>query len=169
MHPDVTPAMITVIPLNTATSACDCGGESNNAAGTPLLTRLVLCACAAIGMARASAAEVWIITDAEHPVTAIAGARRIELDGPRRIQAELTAQLPPDPARAEELARQRLKDGGATLQKRFVSTYQGVVDAWSLGITQVPAVLVDRRYVVYGDPDAAHAVSLIQKYRSLHR
>src|SRR5258708_4019644 len=115
IRPDITLAMTTVTPSNTATSARDLGGESKHPARIALLRRFVFCACAATGIVRASATEVWIITDAEHPVTAIAGARRIELDAPRRIQAELTAQLPSDPARAEEVARQRLKDGGATL------------------------------------------------------
>ena len=41
-------------------------------------------------------------------------------------------------------------------------------DAWSLGVTTIPAVIVDRHYVVYGDPDAAHAVTRIQAYREAH-
>ncbi|MBI0473663.1 DUF1525 domain-containing protein, partial [Pectobacterium parmentieri] len=39
------------------------------------------------------------------------------------------------------------------------------VDAWSLGITTLPAVIVDQRYVVYGEPDIARAVELINTHR----
>ena len=44
-------------------------------------------------------------------------------------------------------------------------TYQDVTQAWGLGITKVPAVVVDRRYVVYGEPDVAHAAARIETYR----
>jgi integrating conjugative element protein (TIGR03757 family) len=44
------------------------------------------------------------------------------------------------------------------------TAYQGVVDAWSLGIITIPAVVVDQRYVVYGEPDVAKAVVLIEAH-----
>jgi integrating conjugative element protein (TIGR03757 family) len=40
-----------------------------------------------------------------------------------------------------------------------------VADAWGLGVAKVPAVVVDRRYVVYGQPDAARALARIEQYR----
>ena len=43
--------------------------------------------------------------------------------------------------------------------------YQGVADAWSLGITSLPAVVVDQRYVVYGDSDVARAIARIEQHR----
>jgi len=36
--------------------------------------------------------------------------------------------------------------------------------AW--GIAAIPAVVVDRRYVVYGEPDVARAVARIDAHRS---
>ena len=45
------------------------------------------------------------------------------------------------------------------------SHHQGVTDAWSLGITSIPAVVVDQRYVVYGEPDVARAVARIEQRR----
>ncbi|NQD96830.1 DUF1525 domain-containing protein, partial [Pseudomonas sp. CrR25] len=39
------------------------------------------------------------------------------------------------------------------------------VDAWSLGVTTIPAVIVDHRYVVYGEPDVAKAAALIEAHR----
>ena len=51
-------------------------------------------------------------------------------------------------------------------KRRIGHAYQGVADAWGLGITKIPAVVVDHRYVVYGEPDVARAVARINAYRS---
>lgn len=83
-----------------------------------------------------------------------------------RTEAELAANLPPDLERAATLVRQRLHMGDAALQRRLREAYQGVVDARSLGIAKIPAVVVDRRYVIYGDPDAVRATARIETYRS---
>ena len=93
--------------------------------------------------------------------------RVIELDAPERlVESELSSRLPSDPKQAVAIARQRLRDAGAVFQNRLALAYQGVVEAWSLGITRIPAVVVDRKYVVYGEPDVNRAVSLIEQYRS---
>ena len=113
----------------------------------------------------ASAADVLVVTDSRHPVQSASGARVIELDLPERIEAELAAGLPADPGRAAALVQQRLRDGGQALQRRIGSAYQGVADAWGLGLAKVPAVVVDRRYVVYGEPDVARAVARIESHR----
>ncbi|MBG0752272.1 hypothetical protein Q7O_001724 [Pectobacterium carotovorum subsp. carotovorum PCCS1] len=91
--------------------------------------------------------------------------RVIELGAAQRIEAELAANLPQDPARAAIIVQQRLREGGTALQQRINEAYQDVVDAWSLGITTLPAVIVDQRYVVYGEPDIARAVELINTHR----
>ncbi len=39
------------------------------------------------------------------------------------------------------------------------------MDAWSLGITRIPAVVVDHRYVVYGDPNLERALAKIERFR----
>ena len=114
----------------------------------------------------ASAADVLVVTDSRHPLQSAGGARVIELDLPERIEAELAADLPNDASRAATLVQQRLRDGGPALQRRIGSAYQGVADAWGLGIAKVPAVVVDRRYVVYGEPDVSRAVARIDAYRS---
>lgn len=108
------------------------------------------------------AAEVLVFTDSGHPVQATADAHVIELDRPARIDAELAAGLPADPVQAAALAQQRLRDGGDALQRRIAQAYQGLTDAWRLGIAKLPAVVVDRREVVYGDPDVAAAVARIE-------
>ncbi len=122
--------------------------------------------CAALLSSAAAAADVLVVTDSRHPVQAPAGARVIELDQPMRIEAELAAHLPAQPEKAAALVQQRLRDGGEALQRRIGQAYQGVADAWGLGIAKIPAVVVDRRYVVYGEPDVARAVARIDAYRS---
>ena len=109
--------------------------------------------------------EVLVITDSLHPVETSRDVRVIQLDGPQHIKARLSQNLPTDAAQSAALAKQRLQKGGATLQQEFMKAYQGVVDAWSLGITKIPAVVVDQCYVVYGEPDVSKAVALIEAYR----
>ncbi|MFZ4823966.1 TIGR03757 family integrating conjugative element protein [Pseudomonas putida] len=127
----------------------------------PLATVL----CAGLFSSLAHADDILVVTDSQHPVQPPSSVRLIELDQPARIKAELGSHLPSDPARGAALVQQRLKDGGSTLQARLGMAYQGVVDAWSFGVTTIPAVIVNRRYVVYGEPDVAKAVALIEAYR----
>lgn len=67
--------------------------------------------------------------------------------------------------RLQHLSNAALKRGGSALQRSLASAYQGVADAWGLGVAKVPAVVVDRRYVIYGEPDVALALSRIARYR----
>lgn len=120
-----------------------------------------------LACAIASATEVLVVTDRQHPVNARPFIRVIELDAPTRIvDSEVAAHLPVDPEKATVIARQRLQAGGMTLQTRLAFAYRGVIEAWTLDITKIPAVVVDRRYVVYGETDVDRAVSLIERYRS---
>lgn len=117
----------------------------------------------------ALAADILVVTDSHHPIKPMGGERIIELDRPARIEAELSAGLPADPNHASTLARQRLSTGHSDLQHRMGQAYQGVADAWGLGIAKIPAVVVDRRYVVYGEPDVARAVTRIHTHQTADR
>ncbi|HAG74319.1 MAG TPA: TIGR03757 family integrating conjugative element protein [Thauera sp.] len=132
-----------------------------------LAARLAAGLCAALlGPIAAAAADVLVVTDSRHPVQAPAGVRVIELDQAARIEIELAAHLPSDPRQAAALVRQRLHAGGEALQRRIGHAYQGVAEAWGLGIVRIPAVVVDRRYVVYGERDVPRAIARIDTYRS---
>lgn len=113
-------------------------------------------------------ADVLVVTDSRHPIKGTGRERVIELDLPVRIEADLSAGLPVDPVQAEAVVQQRLREGKESLQRRIGGAYQDVADAWGLGITKIPAVVVDRRYVVYGEPDVTRAVARIDTYRSTH-
>ncbi|EIU4788361.1 TIGR03757 family integrating conjugative element protein [Pseudomonas aeruginosa] len=111
------------------------------------------------------AADVVVVTDSRHPVKTMGGERLIELDEAHKIEAELSEELPTDPEQATAIVKRRLSSGGADLQRRIASAYQGVTDAWSLGVTSLPAVVVDQRYVVYGEPDVARAIARVEQHR----
>ncbi len=131
------------------------------------LRQILLATSAAAGIfsASTSAAETWVITNRANPVAGDAD-RRILLDAPAQLEAELASGLPSDPSQAAALVQQRLRQGGTELQRQLGTSHQGVVDAWSLGIIKIPAVVVDHRYVVYGDPNVARAVARIDAYRN---
>ncbi|MFC6298111.1 TIGR03757 family integrating conjugative element protein [Pseudomonas sp. CCM 7893] len=115
-------------------------------------------------------AETWVITNQAHPVSALSGARIILLDDQQHLEEQLTAQLPADPRQAEATIQRYLASpAGKRLQSDLAQAQQGVTDAWSLGVEKLPAVVVDRRYVVYGEPDVAKAVALIERARSRSR
>lgn len=115
--------------------------------------------------ASAFAQDVQVFTDSSHPVQTGRGVPVLLLDAPARIEAALSAGLPADPSQAAAVMRQRLTSGGTALQRQLGQAYQGVAQAWGLGITKLPAVVVDGRYVVYGEPDVDRALARIAAYR----
>lgn len=127
-----------------------------------LLFAMMLGSCASA----AHGTDIWIVTDQQHPVRELAHARVIELDAPTRIEASLSRGLPTDSGKAVAEVRERLATSAITQQ--LADAYQDVTDAWRVGVTKIPAVVVDRRYVIYGDADVAHAVARIQAYREVH-
>ena len=136
-----------------------------------LRPRLVLLAIATACLALLTSAttfadDVRIFTDKAHPVTTVPGATIIELDAPAGLVSELSAGLPVDSRLAEAMVRQRLANPTfAERQKRISRAYQAVADAYSLGVAKLPAVVVDGRYVVYGDADTRRALGRIAVYR----
>ncbi|MFG0675669.1 DUF1525 domain-containing protein [Delftia sp. WSY_7] len=68
----------------------------------------------------ATATEVWVVTDSQHPVSGTRKPQRhIELDAAQAIEAQLSAQLANDPQAAAKLVQQRLNQGDDGLQKRL--------------------------------------------------
>lgn len=122
-------------------------------------------ALVAIVPASAGESEVRVYTIRSIPVSAPAEATIVHLDDAGAIEEELSAGLPHDPAHAITTARQRLTDGGAELQRDLVAAYEDIAEAWSLGITTLPAVVVDRRYIIYGEADVARAIARIEAFR----
>ncbi|WP_235437035.1 TIGR03757 family integrating conjugative element protein [Pseudomonas fluorescens] len=112
-------------------------------------------------------AEIWAVTDSVHPLSSVpVDVRVIKLDDQQRIEEELSKKLPPNPHQAALAARQLMSTpAGAALMQQLAAAQQGNADAWSVGVAKVPAVVVDRRYVVYGQPDVRAAVQAINQAR----
>jgi integrating conjugative element protein (TIGR03757 family) len=111
-------------------------------------------------------ASTLVITDAAHPVTALANAQVILVDHPATLEASLSANLPSDPDKAQALLQQRINP---KLAARISQAHQDVANAWSLGVSKVPAVVVDKQYVVYGEPDVQKALERIATFRERQR
>lgn len=115
-------------------------------------------------------AETWIVTDRNHPVQAPSDARVILLDDSERLEAKLSEGLPADQLKAIAIMQQRLQSNDAKrLQRDLVTAQQNLVDAWSVGVTRVPAVVVDRKYVVYGETNVLAAKQRIEQWRGQER
>ncbi|MCL2876744.1 MAG: TIGR03757 family integrating conjugative element protein [Betaproteobacteria bacterium] len=98
-------------------------------------------------------------------MTLVGSVRVVALDAPKQIEAVLSEGLPPDASKAAVIIRQRLAQNPAIHQQLAVA-HQGVLDAFSLGVTKIPAVVVDRRFVVYGEHDVEAALAKIATYRN---
>lgn len=131
----------------------------------PSATASTMCVAFCLLGQAVNAAEVTVFTNQSVTLKSTDDANIVRLDAAQEIEASLAADLPADPHRAQAIVQERLKQGGAPLQRDLASAYQGVADAWSLAISTVPAVVVDRRYVIYGEPDVARAVARIEAYR----
>ncbi len=106
-----------------------------------------------------------VVIDRHHSVYNVpSNARVIELDIIKQLQQEIFANLPNDPKQAEQMARSRLTTSEDQLKQTMQVALQNVVDAWSLGVTKVPAVVIDN-YVVYGEADVKQAISQITAYQ----
>ncbi|PAU66579.1 integrating conjugative element protein [Pseudomonas sp. PIC25] len=121
-------------------------------------------------IAATAQAETWVVTDQAHPVNAPAGVRVILLDEQQRLEEQLSRALPSDPRQATAAAQRFLASpDGKRLQDDLAKAQQGVVDAWSTGVEEIPAVVVDRKYVVYGELDVPAATRLIDRARGMQR
>jgi len=127
---------------------------------------LVLLLMAAAAGAQAQQ-QVWVVTDQAHPVTAVPTATKlIELDKTQGLENLLSHGLSTDQQTSADMVRSRLNP---QVHRQLAAAYQNVVDAWALGIQKIPAVVVDRKYVIYGEANMERAISRIQRYRETQR
>jgi len=111
----------------------------------------------------AHAADVVVITDKYYPIYHIPEhARVIRLDTPEAILHEVSAGLPADHEQASLIAKERLDN---SVHRQLRGAFQDIADAWALGVQKIPAVVVDRKYVVYGEADVVKALEAIRQYR----
>ncbi|WP_397458661.1 TIGR03757 family integrating conjugative element protein [Pseudomonas asplenii] len=134
----------------------------------PLLLRLLrLCSPATLlACLSPCLAETWVITDSAHPVDLPPDTQLIQLDRLDQLEVSLFQDLPADPAQAQAAFKEHMTaDAAADIDR----AHQDIVNAWSLGVSKIPAVVVDRQYVVYGDPNVARALTKIEHFRRASR
>jgi integrating conjugative element protein (TIGR03757 family) len=104
---------------------------------------------------------IEVFTTAGQPVINVpSGVAVIELDATGRLDAELSKDLPADAAEAVQVMQKRMASPEwREFADRYADSYLGLVRAWQLGVEKIPAVVVDGRYVVYGQPDVALAMA----------
>lgn len=125
----------------------------------PILTGLLL-------VSGLNHADTLVFTNRSTLVTAPANVQVIRLDDQHHLEDRLSQELPEDPSQAVAIIQSYLSGpAGKRLQNDLAIAQQGLTDAWSLGIEKIPAVVVDRRYVIYGETDVAKAVERINLAR----
>lgn len=111
---------------------------------------------------RASAVEpaVEVFTTSTLPVTNARDATVYYLDAIALLEQHLSLNLPPDPARAQQLVAQRIAALGPELESRTRSGAAGLARVAQLGLQRAPAIVFDGKWAVYGmtDVDAARRV-----------
>ena len=123
------------------------------------LAAFVLFPCLA-GPALAEPAIEVFTTAGAPAVNVPSGVAVIELDASGRLDAELSQDLPADPELAEAMMRERMATPEwQEMADRYADSYLGLVRAWQLGVEKVPAVVIDGRHVIYGQPDVAQALN----------
>ncbi len=116
---------------------------------------------AALGRtAYAAEPAVEVFTTSALPVTNVRDATVYHLDAIALLEQQLSLNLPPDPALAQQRVRQRLAALGPELTSRTRGAATGLARAAQLGLQRAPAVVFDGRWAVYGftDVDAARRV-----------
>ncbi|ENP1270522.1 TIGR03757 family integrating conjugative element protein [Salmonella enterica] len=110
-----------------------------------------------------SFASVAVYTDRHHPpINVSPDTRVVYLDAAEQQQQNMFGPLAQDPAQAEHQAQSVIHAAGWPQQQAaLVQAYQGLIQAWQLGLKKYPAVVFDDRDVVYGTAD----IALAQSYR----
>ena len=124
---------------------------------------LLLCLAPLGALAEGSVAVFVAGEDAEERARQMAppGAKVYRVDEAQQRMAALDEQLPDDPERAKRKARELID---AAEKERLSEAFRAVAMAASLGVEQVPAVVLGRSAVVYGTADPGEARALLEAH-----
>ncbi|EFS2651874.1 TIGR03757 family integrating conjugative element protein [Salmonella enterica] len=113
-----------------------------------------------------SQATMVVYTDHAHPPAGVTGDTRVVwLDAPEQLQQSLFGSLASDPKDAERQAQAVIHSAGwQQKQTELAKAYQGLLQAWQMGLEKYPAVVSDDRYVVYGTADVGVANGLFRSH-----
>lgn len=110
--------------------------------------------------------SIEVFTIAGEPVSNVPdNVPVIELDAPERLDARVSEGLSADLEAAQSTMRERMTSPEwQGIMQRYGDLYTGVTRAWMLRVEKLPAVVVDGRYVVYGQHDVVAAVEDIAAF-----
>lgn len=87
------------------------------------------------------------------------------IDGIEQIKAILNHDIPGQTKAAKRLALRRLKTFGKREQQQLQQAARALLRAQKLGVERYPAIVFDRRFVVYGVTDLTRAYALFREQR----
>lgn len=91
--------------------------------------------------------------------------KKYNLDRVDEFEAELSEGLPANEEAARKIFLNRVSTVGERLiEKAAINAYQGLITAIQYSIDRYPAVIFDRKYVVYGVADIHQAFKVYQRY-----
>jgi integrating conjugative element protein (TIGR03757 family) len=120
----------------------------------------------AIGAAE-PAVEVYTLSTL--PVTNARDATVYYLDAIALLEQHLSQNLPPDPARAQQVVTQRMAALGSELESRTRAGAAGLARVAQLELQRAPAIVFDGKWAVYGVTDVDVARRLFARVEPAHR
>ncbi|EIB5178841.1 TIGR03757 family integrating conjugative element protein [Salmonella enterica subsp. enterica serovar Maracaibo] len=113
----------------------------------------------ALMLSAPSLASTVVYTDRQHlPTNVLADIRIVYLDETEQLAESLFGPLSKNSVQAERQAQSIIHSPEwKQRQAVMVRAYQGLIQAWQLGLKKYPAVVFDDRDVVYGTADVALA------------
>jgi integrating conjugative element protein (TIGR03757 family) len=115
-----------------------------------------------------TAASVWVFTTEQlPPIKRLDMANQVfvldDIDKPLKA---LSFQYPGSDDKARQRANAVLNSPqGKTLLDQIQRNAKSVAIAWQSGIAKLPAVLIDKRYVVYGEYNVQVALDRVERHR----
>jgi integrating conjugative element protein (TIGR03757 family) len=118
----------------------------------------------------AMAQTITAYTDSQTRLHNVPPATTIyELDAGLHIEDAMSVDLPPNTREAEQILRARMQSvEWRAMEAKLTRSAEGLAKAKALGVTKIPAVVVDDRYVVYGVTDVTQALQMIQAREVRH-
>lgn len=116
---------------------------------------------------QATNAQTAIYTTSHNPVRNVEpGVLVFVLDEAPRLEQSLFPALSGNAEQAEQQVQQIMAEPNwREKEARLTAAYQTLSNAWSLGITKTPAVVLDNQYVVYGTTDTTLAQQKLDHWR----
>lgn len=122
-------------------------------------------------IANAHPDKIEVFYDGDSGVISKVNIDRVEviyyqLDKASLLQAEINKKLPSTLEQASSfINKYKNSDEGKQKIKAIVESYQWVGRAYSLGVTKLPAVVIDERLVIYGTTNVNLGLLMWEKHQ----